>query len=631
MHRRIADAAYADALSLAERACRQFHLAGDRDGFARALAEAAIVRYHLGQHQRALDDLAACPPPACPVCAAALALAAYLNYIGQGDLPPSVAAAEHGLAALQQVQSEAGVDAWRIALHRNLVPACHFMGNLDRARRHAETALALAEQPATPGYTRHWALYEAGLLEQRAGAFDRALALLRHARELVEREGPREPLWRWAICAEGQTLRDMGRLDEAAQCYALGGWGEGDDGPLMLWLLQGRFTEARIATEARLAAALAASSTFEQLNLEVMLALIDGEQASPAAFRGQLRQLADQYAALGFRYHRASTLLHLAAVCYALSEDAAGDHALSEALDFGAAQGYRNFAWWHPSRMRLVLRRARAAGIEPEFAGQLLVERGLADTGPRLIIRCLGAFDLEMDGLPLSEERWQTGGAAPQRMQRLLLFLARNRAPQQLQAIARYVWADKPDAVNLTANFHTTLSGLRRVLEPNLMRGSTSQFIVTTGQGYQLDPSICVSIDLDQFLAYVSTGQNAAAHGETDCARAAFAAAERLYVGDFALAKADPAEALVYRHSFCDALRWLAADDLAREDYVTCSVWAQRLLRYDEWDTVAPALLIRAFLALGDRRAARRQYRRFLKAHGTPTPELQLLAREHGL
>jgi hypothetical protein len=135
-----------------------------------------------------------------------------------------------------------------------------------------------------------------------------------------------------------------------------------------------------------------------------MLALIDGEQASPAAFRGQLlRQLADQYAALGFRYHRASTLLHLAAVCYALSEDAAGDHALSEALDFGAAQGYRNFAWWHPSRMRLVLRRARAAGIEPEFAGQLLVERGLADTGPRLIIRCLGAFDLEMDGLPLGD------------------------------------------------------------------------------------------------------------------------------------------------------------------------------------------------------------------------------------
>jgi DNA-binding SARP family transcriptional activator len=631
MHCRIADAAYASALALAERACRLFQNAADREGYARALAEAAIARYHLGQYQHALNELAACPPPESPICAAALAFAAYLNHIGQGELTPAIAAAENGLRVLNGSCDEHSRVAWQIVLHRNLVPAYHFAGNLHAARQSAATAITLAEEHASPGYTLHWALYEAGLLEQRAGAFERALGLLRRARELIERDGPREPLWRWVICAEGQTLRDLGRLDDAAQCYTLGGWGEGDDGPLMLWLLQGRLAEARIATEARLAAAHASASTFEVLNLEVMAALLDSEQAISAAIRDQLPRIADQYAALGFRYHRASVLFHVAALCYALNQEAEGDRALAEALAFGATQGYHNFAWWHPARMRVLLNRALQADIEPEYARQLLEERGLEDAALTLTIRCLGTFEVEIDGQSLPDDRWQTGGAAPQRMQRMLLFLARNRVPQSREAIARYVWANKADAVNLAANFHMTLSGLRRVLEPKLARGAASRFVVTTGQGYQLAPSITVSVDLEQFIAHVRAGQEAAVRGDTDSARTDFTAAERRYVGDFALAKADTAEALTYRRLFCDALRWLAADDLARSDYASCIARAQRLLQHDEWDTAAPALLIRAFLAHGDRRAARRQYQRFLKVHGAPTPEIQQLARTHGL
>ena len=265
MHCRIVDAAYASALTLAERACVQFHTAADQNGYARARAEAAIARYHLGQYQQALIELAACPPSEHPICTAALAMATYLNHLGQGQLMEAITAAKRGLRSLCEVDDKLSRIAWQITFQRNLVSAYHFTGDLAMARRSAQTALALADDCQTANYTLYWALYELGLLEQRAGTFDRALDLLHRAREIIQRDGPREPLWRWVIYAKGQTLRDLGRLQEAAQCYSIGGWGEGDDGPLMLWLLQGRYADICIAIEARLAAAHASSSTFEVL------------------------------------------------------------------------------------------------------------------------------------------------------------------------------------------------------------------------------------------------------------------------------------------------------------------------------------------------------------------------------
>lgn len=70
-----------------------------------------------------------------------------------------------------------------------------------------------------------------------------------------------------------------------------------------------------------------------------MAALLDSEQSFTTETRNLLCESATQYAALGFRYHHTSVLFHVAAMCYALGEEAEGNHALTEALAFGATQG----------------------------------------------------------------------------------------------------------------------------------------------------------------------------------------------------------------------------------------------------------------------------------------------------
>ena len=552
------------ALTFAQAAAAEFACRRDLDGHARAVAEAAIAAYLLGRFAWGLAETRACPAPADPSCAAALYLADFLNHLGLDELDAAIEAGERGLRVIESEPKAARRVAWETVLRRNLAAAYHFRGDLPAARQALDAALRLATRQRQNPYLYTWTLSEYGLLLARAGDLDEALSTLRRARARVERDGPREPLACWIAAAEGRVLRDMGRLDEAEACYQRGGWGEGDEGPLMLWLLQGKHTEARCAADAAQSAALASASPVVATNLRVFMALLDLERGATPEIRAALADAAARYAALGFRQSHASVLLHLAAVEYALGDEAAGDQALAEALGFGAATGYLNFDWWHPARMWMLLRRARDAGIEPAYTARLLAARGLA--GPAapasLDIRSLGRFAVRIDGRTLPPERWRAQRAGALRMQRMLLFLARRREPQPLEGIARYVWADRPGEIDLSANFHLTLAGLRRVLEPELAPGGTSTFVLTTEHGYQLNPALASTVDLDEFLDAARRGQAALAHGDNAAARAAFTAAERRYTGDFALAKPPSAEADDYRQVYADAVHWLLADDL---------------------------------------------------------------------
>jgi DNA-binding SARP family transcriptional activator len=169
------------------------------------------------------------------------------------------------------------------------------------------------------------------------------------------------------------------------------------------------------------------------------------------------------------------------------------------------------------------------------------------------------------------------------------------------------------------------------VFEPGLEQDGDSRFVLTTHEGYHLAPVLAVTVDLDQLQEHLRQGRIADAAENWDSARTAFAHVEQLYGGDFALAKPDPAEPEEYRRIFLEALCWLAADDLGRNALDSCITRSRRLLREDRWHPLAPALLIEAYLARGDRRAARRQYERYIQDHGAPSPQIAQIARTHGL
>src|SRR5689334_12969141 len=134
MERRLSGTGHSPALRLAQAAQAHFTRSGDMDGYARALAEAALARYHLGQYATALAEIAACAPPQQPSCAAALALAAYVNQVGINALPAAIQAAEQGLRALDCEPNAARRATWRIVLQRNLAVADHYQGQLAAAR-----------------------------------------------------------------------------------------------------------------------------------------------------------------------------------------------------------------------------------------------------------------------------------------------------------------------------------------------------------------------------------------------------------------------------------------------------------------------------------------------------------------
>lgn len=647
MEQRVCRGDYIGACRLGQAATEQFARHGDAGGHARACAETAIARYHLGQYMIALTELSSCPMPDQPACAAALLLAIHLNQSGVGALAEAVEAARRGLQDLEREPDPARRVIWRAALLRGLAAAQHHQGELAAARRALEEAVALARPCYANSYAYYRSIYEQGVLEQRAGRLDLALALLQRARERAEQSPCREPLWRWIVVAEGHALRDKGQLDEAGERYQSGGWGEGGEGPLMLWLLQGRRDEARLAVEARLAAAYASASPFEATNLAVFLALLELEAGATQEVRAALEAAAEHYATHGFRHHLASVQLHLAALAYEIGRSDEGDRILAEALEFGAAQGYFNYVWWLPERMRRLLTHAVKSGIMPEYSAELLRVRRLAAPPEHaaapaahvaapgepaaLRLRCLGGFEVWVDGRPLPKKRWQGHRAGAIRMQRLLLFLARQRDPQAIETIVRYVWPDIWNRIDASTNFHLTLAGLRRVFEPELDQGSASRFVLTTQQGYQLLPGLDVRVDLDQFLEHMRDAQLAESSGDVCAVRAAFIQAEQLYGGGFALAKPDPGEAEEYHRAALEALRWLASDDLRRDASDSCIARARRLLREDQWDATASALLIAAYLQRGNRRAARQHYERFIQLHGQPSPELVHIARSHWL
>lgn len=643
MQQRIDQADYAATIRLAQAAYAGFAACDDTDGQARAVAEIAIARFHLGQCALALTELDASPPPTQPVCTAAVSLARYLNFLGTDQLPNALAAVQHGGQALDEEPNVHRRAVWRVVLLRNAVAAYHYHGQLDAARAAIASVLDLIDQHALGVRVRAWTFYEAGLLEQRAGQFAQALTLLEQARDSAEAAPWRHPLWRWIAVAQAHTLRDMGRLAAADEHYRLGGWGEGDNGPLWLWLLQERHAEARLAAEARLVAARATGSPVEVMNGAVLFTLLDAETRPTRVIAEHLRGAAAEYARLSFWHHHASVLLHLAAVEYDLGDDVAGDAALSAALAFGAAQGYLNFTWWHPQRMQRLLTRAVERGIEHEYSARLLHERGLdhvivssTDSPPdavpqSIIIRCLGRFEVEIDGARLPAVRWQGQAAGTLRMQRLLLFLARHRTPQPVAAIARYIWADRYDTIDAAANVHVTLSGLRRVLEPDLPPGSAFHLVLATPDGYQLHPAIETTVDLDQFDAALHAARAAEAHGDRGAVRAAYEQIEQLGTGAFALNKPDPAEAEAYHVATMNALRWLAQDDLARSDLLAALGRAQRLVREDQWNHDGWRLLVEVYLAQGNRRTARRQYERYLKLQDEPDDAVLQLARMHHL
>jgi TolB-like protein/two-component SAPR family response regulator/Tfp pilus assembly protein PilF len=148
--------------------------------------------------------------------------------------------------------------------------------------------------------------------------------------------------------------------------------------------------------------------------------------------------------------------------------------------------------------------------------------------GGILQIRTLGRFEVLVDGIRVPEDRW------PRRRTKDLLkvLLTDPGRPFMFDHLADAIL---PQATVATAvhNVQARASELRRVLEPDLIHGRDSQYVVTAGAGYLFNADSDAWIDHRRFTHAIGEAQQLADDGRLEPAITSFEGAVALYRGDF--------------------------------------------------------------------------------------------------
>jgi LuxR family maltose regulon positive regulatory protein len=211
---------------------------------------------------------------------------------------------------------------------------------------------------------------------------------------------------------------------------------------------------------------------------------------------------------------------------------------------------------------------------------------------PRIMVRCLGPFELVLDGHAIGPETWHR--SAPKRLFQHLLLQER---PVHREEIAEALWPDL-EPRHAANQLRVALSQLRRVLEPERNARGPSSLILTSGS------MVCLArerfdVDIDRFqraLARALSAQDAAR-------QEALAEAVTLYAGD--LLADHPFEEWVQPHrdrlgrQYLEALTRLAeAEEVAGNHQAAAARW-QAVVTREPGAEHAYRGLIRSYLALG--------------------------------
>lgn len=145
----------------------------------------------------------------------------------------------------------------------------------------------------------------------------------------------------------------------------------------------------------------------------------------------------------------------------------------------------------------LVLR-AREMGLQPELISQILSDHAVSvgnyHPGYTLSLNLLGGFEARKGKHLIPAELWKRDKAR-QLLQALAVNYGKGMNKEQL-AVLFWPDADESTAAN---NFKVTLSALNQALEPDRPPRETPQFVIRSGEQYQLNQLMKINLDTDQF------------------------------------------------------------------------------------------------------------------------------------
>ncbi len=236
-------------------------------------------------------------------------------------------------------------------------------------------------------------------------------------------------------------------------------------------------------------------------------------------------------------------------------------------------------------------------------------ERGWGEGlyGVRLFL--FGGFSLERDGQLVAPHAWKNA-----KTQALLKILASERGRVfSTDELIEYLWPGE-ELRSAASNLRSRVAELRKILEPTLVRGEQSRYILTQRGGYVLSVESDCWIDAEEFSQLEERGRIAHGEGKFDEALSLFERAVALYRGEYLAEDRYEEWALQLRERFRE--RWvevlsLLADCLARRgQYAEALGYLERAIAESPLhETLYRQMMVYAFCA-GERARVRHAYER---------------------
>jgi LuxR family maltose regulon positive regulatory protein len=591
---------------------------------ARALARLGIVRRMQGRVDEAIDTLARARDLA-PLDAEVTAVVRL--YLGQclGVRGNAAGAAAEFRAALDYFQ-EHGPPQKAADAESSLALALEMAGRFAEATARYESARERWRQLGDPDLEAN-ALAALGALYARRGDYDQARDALNDALARGREAGNRRTERR-ALFSLGHLLLATGQAAAAGETFAQGlalAQQDSDHG-LAAQILDGLALTAGFAGDLAaaeehvhraIALAQRQDSRFVVSRLSLTLGAIQSRANRPEAIP-TLQAAADALSEMDAHWELARAHLWLAEAHRAAGTEAAARHHLRTALrlaeDVGSDAVFDLHVRWEPA----LFVAAAAEGIETARLDAVLARAGVAREAIPAMLPALTALGFGAGTAVTGEGKSVNWGRGKSRE---LFFLLLHAGAQRQDQLTTTLWPD--GSVKARAGLYSAVYGLRRHIHPDA--------IVRVSGLYGIHEDLVEFYDVREFDRLLDD----AAGRSDESAVPLLEQAVALYTGPF-LVDLDAAWCIEERERlesrYLGALERLADAHAAAGRHRETITVAERLLQLDPFREDAHARVIRAYLRLGDRAAAKRQLDRCAAALRdelgvSPGPELQALER----
>lgn len=198
---------------------------------------------------------------------------------------------------------------------------------------------------------------------------------------------------------------------------------------------------------------------------------------------------------------------------------------------------------------------------------------------PSLHVSCFGEFKILRGASPIHPENWTSQKA---KLLFKFLLMKRKRGYIPRDVLIELLWPDQ-DSGKTANRLRVTLSSLRKTLEPELVKGMNSSYLLSDADGYKLNLGEHGSCDVDEFTNEIALAE--ACKSDPDKSIQHYLTAESMYTGDF-LAEDLYIDWIEDERSHCqdlylDILTNIITHYDMKEDYATCITYVKKYLKMD--------------------------------------------------